>query len=171
MGQDIHCYVEYGRPAPNGEMWWAGFGGRINPGRNYMLFGLLSDGGRGDGPPLFPNKGLPDNLGYDAQRDAFLLINDEHADQENWCTLAEAEMWAKHGGKIIDGPDGKPQKVEHPDWHGHTWLDADEFGQVLVKYAETAGGDAGAEYWALLAAMKSLASHGHQVRIVIWFDN
>jgi hypothetical protein len=45
MGCDIHAYVESKKP--DSKTWW-GFGGRINPGRNYRMFGKLA-GVRCDG--------------------------------------------------------------------------------------------------------------------------
>lgn len=46
MGCDIHAYVEYKKADNNGD--WISFGGRINPGRNYSLFGRMAEGVRTD---------------------------------------------------------------------------------------------------------------------------
>jgi len=54
--------------------------------------------------------------------------------------------------------------VTQPDWHSHSWLTTAELIEVI-------GEDIGPEYKAVIAAMQSLESSGHEARLVFWFDN
>lgn len=181
MGADIHMYIEYASKTPSphatrtGKRWWSNFGGRINPGRNYSLFGLIS-GVRDDryGPVVEP-RGYPDDAGYVADEDAYLRINDEYADNDGYCSLASAESWAKYGSTIECNDSGKPVRVTAPDWHSHTWLTPDELAAVYARYDELFANDdykIGVEWRAMLAAMRALECNGqNDVRVIIWFDN
>lgn len=162
MGCDIHCYIEY---MERGETYWFSFGDRINPGRNYTLFGLLA-GVRVEGIQLFPLRGVPADMSYAAESDYWILISDECADSEGFCSKDRAASWVAHGSRYSD--DGS--KVTNPDWHSHSWLTFDEFKRVLSSYHAMALAYPAIEYDAVLAAMKSLSKHG-DVRIVFWFDN
>lgn len=168
MGCDIHVYTEYSEDGTN----WYGFGGRINPGRDYGMFGIIAGLRTGD-EPLYPLKGLPADAGWEAGRDAHLIINDEYADDDGYCSTANAEQWAKHGETIILNPhNGKPWRVTHPDWHSHTWLSREEYEEVLREYQRRYPSEkVGTEWWGLLGAMAMMAGTGAQVRLVIWFDN
>jgi hypothetical protein len=191
MGCDIHMYVEYRKPDSfhrNGSLasnkkYWNGFGNRINPGRDYALFGKLA-GVRSDTPSLFSVRGLPNDLGYSAQRDSRLYIVENNSTREDGCaTLERANQWVKdRGGKIHYNKEGKPTWVDHPDWHSHSWLSVGEFDAVLIATAnityehEEIGtshkhGPCDDYYYALLAAMYDLKSRGNEVRVVFWFDN
>lgn len=165
MGCDIHCYPEFRKP--NNEHW-SSWSGRVNPGRNYELFGFIA-GVRGEGGPVVPPRGLPSGkLGFYAFDDHKLSINDKFADSDGFCTLAKAQEWAKHGSVIVNTEAGNPWYVTHPDWHSHTWLTPTEFEQAIERCTRWAPQD---DYFALLAALKSLESRGNEVRLVIWFDN
>jgi len=175
MGADVHMYVEYNskerlphaNPVLNS---WRGFGGRINPGRDYWMFALLADV-RGSGALIEP-RGLPENLGWQSQSDNRLYISDTNGDDEGNCTLAQAQSYALHGSTIINDNEGKPTWVTHPDWHSHSWLTVDEFQQVLEAYERKTKHKAGLEYRALLAAMRAIEDEGkNDVRLVFWFDN
>jgi hypothetical protein len=73
MGCDIHVYVEYRRP---GQADWAGFGDRVNPGRDYAVFGCLAGVRRGQPAGLVPPRGIPDDLGWSCHGDWYLYITD-----------------------------------------------------------------------------------------------
>lgn len=170
MGCDAHMYVEYKKESFR-DNYWSSVGGRINPGRNYWMFGLIAEV-RCDFPNSLKQKGLPENLGYKANSDAHMYINDEYADDYNeYVTLATAEKWAGYGEKIIYHEDGKPWKVTHPDWHSHTWLTCDEFKSVIDNYNSLENSHKEVEYEAILSMMESLNSNGCESRLVIWFDN
>jgi hypothetical protein len=160
MGCDIHCYVEYQKSDYPG---WRDFGGRVNPGRDYSLFGRLA--GVRSGPALVEPRGIPGDLAWAARDDWFLFISESGGG--DYVTLAVAMGYAEHGRKIIE-QDGKPTWVEHPDWHTPSWLSVDEFEAALTAESEWPPND---EYWAVLAAMKCLRERGNEVRIVFWFDN
>ena len=172
MGCDVHMYVEHNGPARAGSKWgdkWSGWP-RINPGRDYRMFGLLA-GVRTGEAPVFPLRGLPEdkeNMAADTVGDAFLYIADNMDDVEGFCTKAEAERYVKYGSYYL-GDDKK--RVSHPDWHSHGWLTASEFGQVLQKYEELYGPTYDPEYDALYASLQALEARGRTTRIVFWFDN
>lgn len=182
MGCDIHCYIEYKpRPKmPTGpvERWFT-FGGRMNPGRNYDMFGFLA-GIRGDGPPVVPpsDRGIPDEMAYEAANDWWLFINyaddDENDDDTGMCTPTAAKSYHQMGSRYrgtVTTTDKRPQYVEHPDWHTPSWLTPDEWEQALGLYcALNPQYPVPDEYDAMLAAMRSLEGN-NEVRVVFWFDN
>lgn len=157
MGCDIHCYVEYTRA---GTEHWSGFGGRINPGRNYALFALIA-GVRNcnEVTPIIPPRGFPDNAAYDANDDRWLCVTDTEG--EGFCTRAQAEDYVQYGSVWRDE---EKKFVSHPDHHTHTWLTPDEW----AKATEEAGLP---EYHAITAALRSFEHRGYVARVVIWFDN
>ena len=158
MGCDIHCYVEF--QEPNDGNHWRAFGGHINPGRSYRTFYRMA-GVRGDYSNIHPitePRGVPSDLAYEAHDDNWLYVSDPPEKGE--CMRETADSYVQWGSKYLDE---KRQYVSHPDWHSHSWLTPEEFGQCL-EYAHP-------EYKALLAAMKSLEASGYVVRLVFWFDN
>lgn len=176
MGCDAHVYVEY-RKKTHRENYWSGIGGRINPGRNYWMFGLIA-GVRIDFDESLEPKGIPNNLSWSANQDNYIWISDVYGDDDDseYCTLEKAQQWASNGRrKIIYDDQGKPQKVEHPDWHSHTWLTTEEFKSVIEIYNEKDSKNEfrnqEVEYEALLSMMENLESNDCEVRLVIWFDN
>lgn len=162
MGCDIHAYAEYRK---KGQSQWNGFGGRINPGRDYDLFGKLADV-RG-GPALIEPRGIPSDLAWEACGDYHMLISDEH-EGDGWCSTAKAQEWVAAGLSKIVERNGRPDKVTDPDAHSASWLTADEFEAALNAPARWPHGD---EYFALLAAMRDLEKRQNDVRLVFWFDN
>lgn len=142
MGCDIHCYVEY-RKRDGENKNWRDFGGRINPGRNYLMFSIMAGvrSWSGNEDVLFKPKGLPEKLGYESEHDNFMYIT---ADEEGCCGCGEnsvkasdADRWVKGGeSEYKNNHEGKPTWVSHPDWHSHSWLSLAEYRQVLVKFKE-----------------------------------
>jgi len=178
MGCDIHLYLEYQRKdRKNGDRdYWNSLFGRSNPGRNYWMFGLMSEGVRVDIPGAFPKKGLPDNISWRTRMDSELTIVDGDTDEEGACSLDQALRWAQYGHKIRYGNNGEPRTIEHPDWHSHSWLSTEEFKKVIELYnkkAEEAGYNKYSEpgYRAILAAMETLEENGQTARLIFWFDN
>lgn len=168
MGCDIHVYVEYRSKKEGGQ--WDSFGGRINPGRNYLLFGIMSNGVRSDPTFSFEVKGMPDDMAYSAKDDSLIFISDTPGD--NYVTLEKARQWEKYGHKIINNNAGEPTWVEHPDWHSHSWLTTDEFEKAMSFYNKEANPKrVEPEYEALLSTMKRFEELGYNSRIVFWFDN
>lgn len=178
MGCDIHCYIEYRHPpGPNHEDGgrWFGFGGRINPGRNYRMFGYLA-GVRSDGPPVVEPRGLPEDAAWDAQWDTWLHISDCEVNESGSCTREQAAQYHRSGSSYRYLPEDtekkKPIAVFHPDWHTHSWVTPDEWEQAIQQTVKT---DAYhyplPEYFAMLAALRSLEQQGYEARVVFWFDN
>lgn len=168
MGCDIHPYIEYTYDGDSDDPHWqcfaAGFGGR-----DYWLFGLLA-GVRDDtyGPVVEP-RGAPDKLSYTVDDAYYLRISDAHADEEGFCSLANAERW---GRNIILHPSlGTPWKTVGPDWHTAGWLTSDELERALAIYMTHYQQLYGAEWDAALASMRALEQRGATTRLTFWFDN
>lgn len=177
MGCDIHAYVETTTSNTGEKGYWTNFGSKFHLDRNYGMFGFLA-GVRTDDKPIVSPRGLPENLAFRTDDDAFFRISDEYADQPGYCSFAEAQRYETYGSRI-HLYDGKPWKIDNPDWHTHSWLTPEEFDRVIAAYeAKYVTGEHAtenrrwsAEYHALSAAMKSLQTFGLKVRLVFWFDN
>lgn len=174
MGADIHMYVQYGT---KGRDYWSGFGGRINPGRNYAMFGILA-GVRREFPESFEPKGLPSHeLSYQCNGDLYLYITKD-GEGEGETTMEKALEWNKtYRCKLVNDRDGKPIKVMHPDMHSHSWMNVKELSKAYRTYfkmvkKEFGTGSVPAEYKAILDVMKSLEKNGDYIaEVVFWFDN
>lgn len=205
MGADIHLYVEYtdkktleeeknGKLNGRGEpikAYWRDLGGRINPGRNYWMFGILSKGVRVDTENAFEPKGIPDfhSLAYASRNDYTLYISDKEDDEGKYTTLEKAIKWASseyYRSELYyrNPTDDKPTWVSSPDWHSASWLTTEEYEKAIQIYKDKCMEaykddpeynpiEEGIlpEYEAMLAAMKSLESNGMVSRVVFWFDN
>ena len=172
MGADIHMYVQYRnieRTKKNPDTdWWDEFGGQMSPGRNYTMFGILA-GVRYTPDKGFDPKGLPDfGLGWSVEADLYLTIT-EDGHEEGCCTLEDAQRWR---GRIINNHEGNPWRVEHPDWHSHSWLTPKELAQAYRRYKKEEGYPPCLEWRVLLKTMKALEDNGkNEVVVVFWFDN
>jgi len=81
--------------------------------------------------------------------------------------------FAKLAGIRGDGPEPKglpdnmswetKEVLEEGDDHSHSWSTIEEWEKAID--------DDEPEYQAILAAAKTLQSHGRETRIVFWFDN
>ena len=168
MGADLHMYIEYAEKKKyNGKKYWQTFGGEIYPGRNYELYGYLTNGQvrydvdfrNGISP-----KDLPDNLSYEVEYDSRLWITDEgKGDHE--ITLEKAIQYPP----IYNDENGVPKSINHPDWHSHSWLTLKEYKRILKKAKEDTV--IGIEYKVILNVMKSFRKEGFDVRLIFWFDN
>lgn len=169
MGCDIHMYVEYKRKERED---FYDFGGRFNPGRNYLMFGVLSKGVRCDLKNGFEVKGMPPyaSLAFASRNDYTYYVTDEENNEERWVTRERADGWVDKGYSIY--VDEKKHFISNPDWHSHSWLTTNEYEAAIDIYREN---DVPTypivEYKAILAAMKSLEEDGFEARIVFWFDN
>lgn len=158
MGCDIHAYIEF----RDGDRW-SGFAGRVNPGRNYKVFGILA-GVRTDGPPVIQPRGVPPDMSWQTNDDFHLHVVEN--DKEVWegaVARATAEEWVKSGASQwhVDG-----RRVTHPDWHTASWLTLPEYEAALQRFTDTEP-----EYRAVAAAMRELELCGCVTRLVFWFDN
>jgi hypothetical protein len=190
MGADIHMYVEYRdkkvakeRDVRGEKPYWLAYGDRVNPGRNYTMFAILSCV-RGEYEESFQPKGkLPrEMMSWGASSDAFMHIYPKKHEDKEWegfVTLEKATEWATWGRQIILNENGEPTYIEHPDWHSHSWMSIEELEQAYKIYAEKASQEWGeeitrphVEWMALLASMKALEGDDeNEVRVVFWFDN
>lgn len=169
-------YIEYDEAwDPTQNTYWTSFGGSIYTGRNYEMFGLLA-GVRGTAHPLFPKRGMPDDVGYLVRSENMLRIVDETDPTKigaGQCSLVNALSWHKNNRCAISTePDGvTPMWVSCPDWHSHSWLTLEEFSEVLRAYKKLTGYAPSRQYKAVAAAMKALSAGKRKVRVVFWFDN
>lgn len=168
MGCDIHMYVEHNSKNA-ARPYWENFGGRINPGRDYLLFANLA-GVRSGGASvqMVETRGLPDNLALMTKWDNELYISDDEQ-IDGTCTKENAEIWVKNG--YSNWTDNRQVSVTNPDHHTHSWCTVDEFRLVLNADRPIDWGGPNVEYWALLAACDEMVKRGQDVRIVFWFDN
>lgn len=172
MGCDIHMYVEYRDKRSD---YWMGFGGRINPGRNYGMFGVLA-GVRGHFKDSFAPKGINNlTLGYQCSDDYYLYIT-ENGKGDNETTLENAYEWNKRYGCELKFMGEKPYKVQHPDWHSHSWMNVKELTKAFniykkIEKEEYGSGSVPIEYKVILNIMKTLEKGGYESRVVFWFDN
>lgn len=159
MGCDIHCYIEYKR---NGRATgWTSFGGRINPGRDYLLFTKLAGVRDYDKTgALVEPRGCPEDAGWEATTDNQLFVSTIEGDGN--CTPAQAKAWVSCGG--CSYTDSTKTCVTHPDWHTHSWLTPGEFAKAIR-------GTNALEYRAILATMRAFERNGCKARLVFWFDN
>lgn len=148
--------------------------------------------------PYIEPRGVPDGIGFWASDDFWLFVSD-YADGEGFCTPESAQRYIESGSVLRDP--AKPLKgnsVSHPDWHSHSWLNADEFELAIAAYLKAAGFQINTprlpapseltalatvrqdsewalssltEYWAVLAAMRCFEAQGMESRLVFWFDN
>lgn len=160
MGCDIHAYIEYRNPKYPDQKWRS-FGGRIDPGREYDLFGRIAEGVRSAPPSAIALRGLPEDIGYRADEDAYRYVSDSKEDSR-YVTPEKAEKWKKFGSTYKPGT---TDWISHPDWHSHSWINADELAEAINDTKP------GFEYLAVLAAMRTLNAHGLESRLVFWFDN
>ncbi|MFW6145425.1 MAG: hypothetical protein ACOC4Y_01370 [bacterium] len=173
MGCDIHCYIEY--KTEKSDMWW-NFGGRINPGRDYLIFALLANVRNYDRfePILYP-KGLPEDIGFITRDDAQLFVSDWTPDEEGCCARESAERWVRAG--VSEYTDDRKVSITHPDWHSHSWCTAAELEKVFQKGEQILRKEHGVrafdlpEWYMVLEILKKFEAWGYQVRMVFWFDN
>jgi hypothetical protein len=160
MGCDIHCYIEY---KTQEEKTWHGFGGCIDPGRVYYLFGRLAGVRCTSEEEFIPPRGIPEDVGWEAHDDNCLFISNVEA--RGTTTKAKAEHWVKEGyAKYIDNNGNPPIWVTHPDWHSHSWLTPDEWEKAI-------GDTELPKYQAILACLRSFEKQNLLARVVFWFDN
>lgn len=138
----------------------------MNPGRDYRLFGQLA-GVRG-GDPIYPARGLPEKLGYEADGDWWLYLVDDGKDlSEGMATRSSAAGWVAGGSSVYrKNTDGFDTWVSDPDAHTPSWLSWQEFRRCVLAVP-----DCDAKWRAVVAAMGSMENEGFETRVVFWFDN
>lgn len=143
MGCDIHCYVEY-RNQKNPDRGWYDFGGRINPGRNYWMFGAMA-GVRTDHIPHIEPRGFPEDSGYAAFGDNTIYVVDDQKeptshDYDSYTySRAHADDHAQKGYCQYIERNGKKNWVTNSDHHTHSWLTSSEFELAIAAYLKASG--------------------------------
>jgi len=102
MGCDIHLYIEY-KSKDGYDPAWQGFGGNINPGRNYAMFALMADVRNyySDGklPVLVERRGMPDDAGYTATDDNRIYISETKS--EDYVSMETANQAVASSSTIM----------------------------------------------------------------------
>jgi len=172
LGCDIHIFIEH--KSKSSSVWY-GFGGEIFLPRNYNLFGLLA-GVRG-GDSIFPPRGIPDDIDITCQECWFIRVNDDLVAHDGYCSESDAKYWVSMGCStpVYHGDTLNILKVSGPDWHTPSWLNLEEYEQVLKvlesKYEAEGYNSIDPSYYAILGAMAAFREVDHESRIVFWFDN
>lgn len=141
MGCDIHCYIEYKEPDSDK---WRDFGGCINPGRNYSMFGAMA-GVRVDSIPFVARRGFPADCSYSAFNDNTIYISEgqkepfKHIDGELYYSPTHAAEYVAKGYCEYVDRGGRKLWVTNCDHHSHSWLTADEFELAIASYLKAAG--------------------------------
>lgn len=140
MGCDIHTFIEFSDfVGQDGEPHWQCFGGQINTGRDYKMFGLLA-GVRG-GEAIYDPRGLPGGeMSYQVNDYMRIRIGTQEEVDNSYeggvTTLEIARSWTTghYGEKIINNHKGEPGWVTNPDLHSHSWLTLGELRNVMARY-------------------------------------
>lgn len=185
MGADIHMFIHY-KDKDSKSDWWRDFGGNINPGRNYTMFGVLASVRCGTTDGGLTPKGLPEHSLSWAAEEAYhipIYIKENETDPDQRyeegtyeISLEKAQSWERYGRKIVYKND-KPLKIANPDWHSASWLTTKELSDAYRKYNSVCRKEGDwtkvpAGYKAILQAMRALEDDGaNDVEVVFWFDN
>ena len=173
MGCDIHLFVETKRKDSKYEDWeCSAFKGAFSE-INYGMFGALNNVRNYCEYKPLPNRGLPENVGFNVFHRYYLLIVDKEEDVcEITCSKKDAEDWVNRGlSKIVELANTK--YCSNPDYHSSSWCTVQEFESCVNQVFKTKDNTfAGAyiEWLALLNYMKTLEKE-YDVRAVFWFDN
>ena len=169
MGCDIHGYIEFRNPERNPKRWEP-MGGQLWLERNYLMFGLLA-GVRDGGAMHIPPRGIPGDLGWEADEDYHLYISEVADDRGKSCTQTDALSWVASGLSVWTNA-GRT-RISNPDWHTPSWLTTAEYAEALRRYTQEYDSPyrLGVTFAAALGAMIAAEEHGCQARLVFWFDN
>jgi len=141
MGCDIHCYIEYKQKGNSG---WSDFGGRINPGRNYWMFGFMA-GVRLDDVPHIEPRGWPKDAALAAFSDNTIYIMEnqvedyKHEDGSSYYSPKHAAECVAKGYCEYVIRNERKSWVTNSDHHTHSWLTADEFELAIAGYLNRCG--------------------------------
>jgi len=144
MGCDIHAYIEHysKKDLLTGKCFVDSYCGRINFGRDYLMFGLLA-GVRSLEAPVVPTRGLPTNppLSWECATEYYLrVVGDEEYETAKRDLLGQRLIskskldqvnTSYYGGKLQ--PDSQ-NMIPDPDYHSITWLTLDELIMVRKRY-------------------------------------
>lgn len=105
MGCDIHMLVETER---FGDGSWWDFGGDINPGRDYLFFGIMAGVRDEDEEPIVEPRGLPEGMGYRTKK-----YYDEDSDLHSHTWLTYEEFAQAYARRMMHREGGGPPDVEY----------------------------------------------------------
>lgn len=142
MGCDIHCYIEY---KPKDSDHWRDFGGRINPGRNYWMFGAMA-GVRATQFKYIEPRGFPNDVASNAFNDNTNYVDDDQKEPTKQCgedyhySRAHADEYVAKGYcHYVSRGEMENRWVTDCDHHTHSWLNADEFELAIASYLKESG--------------------------------
>lgn len=141
MGCDIHCYIEYKRKDRDN---WSDFGGRINPGRNYWMFGAMG-GVRADHIPFIEPRGWPDECASASFSDNTIYISETQTEDtsgsgdEYYYSRKHADECVAKGYCQFASRGAGHHWVTNSDHHSHSWLTSDEFELSIAAYLKASG--------------------------------
>jgi hypothetical protein len=172
MGCDIDARVEYVSWFGPGDRRAVTHFARVDMPRDYLLFALLAgtrgkldDGTRID--PVFPPRGLPQDITDETRTAATVRIDDDVAalEVDGYCTRAQAAEWCERGySEYADG-----DTVPDPDRHSASWLTAAELSEVHRHYVQR-GRQPDRTFEAVVAALGALdGDKPGSSRVVFWF--
>lgn len=180
MGCDIHRYVEYKRKK---DIHWkstpiSGLGTQ-----NYTLFGFLEEGIRENHNPekyyIHEALGLPDDIGFYAEEDFYLTVNDEYINDDRCISVEKANEYINKWPylKIIKNNKGEILKIQNPNWYGMTYINFEEFNRIIESFKRYLIDNNIFDYYiptSVLATyhyMKTYNDRGYDTRMVYWFDS
>jgi hypothetical protein len=157
MGCDIHLFIEH---KDKRFERWSGFGGKINPGRDYGIFANLC-GVRGwnEVEPISEPRGLPKDIGWEVVEEYTMYVEEEenNCDCGKFCSKEVAESWVKYGSsKMYD-----ENRVTDPDAHSESWATPDELEKVL-DIVKTYGHGIYSEWTAVLKVLRHFEESGEE---------
>jgi hypothetical protein len=200
MGCDIHVWLEH-REKNHPEYTWGSFGGEMNPGRNYAIFGKIA-GLRG-GDALIEPRGFPNDAGYEARRGNETFISD-NADIDSLLRsisqkdggMFESYLTLAGGKKFLEEKlrsfSEEPHSVSPEEANG--WVEKGDSKYVYDSTGKTYAVTSPdwhshtwltpdefeatisdfpeeTEYQVILDCMRSFEKRGHDARVLIFFDN
>lgn len=178
MGCDIHPYIEHKTGFRGEERWETYCYGQVQFSRHYDAFALMADVRNYNGiVPVAQPKGIPDNLSWYVDSQFYYRINDEYATEQDecghehrykYCTIKQAEEWAKHFNPIVRTERGG--KIQDPDAHTPSWMTVAELEEVQSRLTEM--NCPSRDLMVIIATMKALNEDDPTgSRLVFWFDN
>lgn len=128
MGCDIHMYLEFVERED-----YVSSIAKFNLSRNYTLFSLMAGVRTYEGSRvIYQPRGLPDKIGWVAEYDNELYVVDRETDEEHSVSRENALKWIERG--VSKWTNDQEKWVTHPDWHNHSWLNAEELDRVREVY-------------------------------------
>lgn len=148
MGCDIHAFLEVEENwSDNFRMWSPTSYGELRIGRDYELFSALGVTLRGSLTPVVEPRGLPNNLSWWVEDEAYIqIVDEEHIKEFNLLPTYEGSCHYSRPGesKIYRAEKSLSEYIRpimlnqkkvilDPDTHTHNWITFEEACKVRVK--------------------------------------